>query len=107
MAFKDELKKYVELGLTKGKKAAAQAKDTVKDLGEQGVLQVEIKQLEHDIKEIYKKIGMSVYEKACNGDIASIEITGSDIDVLVKQITELKEQISERVEKIKQVKNRS
>ena len=106
MALKDDLKKYIEIGLSKGKKAAVQAKDTLKDLGEQGVLQVEIKQLEHDVKEIMLKIGESVYQKAQVEDQTSIDIDGSELKVLVSQIKDLKEQIASREDKILEVRAR-
>ena len=58
MSFWDRFKTAAATGLKASKKLLDKAGDAARDLGEQGILRLEIRELENKVKETLKELGL-------------------------------------------------
>jgi hypothetical protein len=99
MDFKQRLQEGLNKGISVSKDLFGKAKDKAQDLGEKGVLKIEIMQLEDQAGKLLGKLGIEAYEAFAAGK-KSLGRT-ADVDALVKEVEAVRLQIDEKEEKLK------
>ena len=86
MTFGDRMKEILDQGVTKSKEIAVKAGAKAQDLGERGVLMLEIKQLENQAQKLIGRLGGEAYqvftergEETLSRDNAAVKAILSDI----------------------------
>jgi hypothetical protein len=97
MTFSDRMKEVLDQGVAASKEFAIKAGSTAQKLGEQGVLMLEIKQLEGQAQKLVGRLGTEAYrafaerrEDTLSADAAPIKTILSEL-ALVKESIERKE----------------
>lgn len=101
MTFSERMKELLDQGMAASKEFALKAGAKAQDLGERGILMLEIKQLEGQAQKLLSKLGNQAYqafaernEQTLDRDIPEIESLLADIakvrDAIEQKDTELK-----------------
>lgn len=93
MDFWDRLKNTMEKGLDGSKELFGSLKERTQDLGERGVLRLEIMQLENQAEKLVGKLGARVYESLVSEGAASVDRTTAGVDELISKIDDVRQQI--------------
>jgi hypothetical protein len=94
MDFLQKMQEGFNKGMASSRELLAKAKDKVQELGEKGVLKLEILHLEDQAGKLMGKLGAHVYESFSGGK-SSLKRTG-EVDTLVTAIEDIKKQIDEK-----------
>jgi len=86
-------------GLSVSRDLMLKAKDKAQDLGEKGVLKIEIMQLEEQAGKLVGKLGAHVFEAFGEGR-KSLDRT-EEIDALIRDIEDVRRQIEEKERQLK------
>jgi hypothetical protein len=104
MDMMEKMKHAVEKGLQVSKEALGKAGDAARDLGEVGVLKLEIRELENRIKDLLKSLGIYVYEQLGKEGKASVTSKNTEIATLLSGLEHAEKEIDLRKEKIDRLK---
>ena len=96
MDFWDRMKNAFEKGLESSRDVLGKAKDRAQDLGERGVLRLEILQLENQAEKLVGKLGARTYEVLVNEGVEQVDRDTTGISDLIREIDELHERIKEK-----------
>ena len=99
MDFMQKMQDGFNKGLAASRELLHKAKDKAQELGEKGVLKVEIMQLEDQASKLAGKLGVHVFEAFSDGR-TSIEKT-EEISAIVAEIEAVKKSIEEKERQIK------
>lgn len=88
MDFMQRLQDGLNKGLNVSRDLFGKAKDKAQELGEKGVLKVEIMQLEDQAAKLMGKLGALAFESFCEGR-DSME-RSAEVDALVREIEDVK-----------------
>ncbi len=100
-SFFDKMKKYVDKGVEVSKDAFSKAGEKAQDLGEKGVLKIEIKQLESKAAHECMSLGTKVYELLVTGKQESVTADDGQISGILSEITRLKDEVAKREAELK------
>ena len=106
MTFGEKMKEILEQGAAVTKEFAVKAGAKAQDLGERGVLLVEIKQLESQVVKLIGRIGAEVYQSFAERWETSISSENIVIKDLLSQIAAAKEKIEQKESEIALRKNK-
>jgi predicted nucleic acid-binding Zn-ribbon protein len=99
MSFLDNLQKALSDGLEASKKLLSKAADKARELGEKGMLNWEISQLNGQAEKISAKIGAQTYKELVENSKASI--TKDDgLEALLQELDDIKKKVEEKEAKI-------
>jgi hypothetical protein len=96
MAFSDRLKDMVEQGLAASKDFAVKAGAKAQDLGERGVLALEIKQLEGQAQKLVKRLGAEVYRILAEQEEKIVSAEDPVIKSLLTELVSVKGAVEKR-----------
>jgi hypothetical protein len=96
MAFSDRLKDMVEQGLAASKDFAAKAGAKAQDLGERGVIVLEIKQLEGQAQKLVKRLGAEVYRILAEQEEKTVSAEDPVIKSLLDELVSVKGAVEKR-----------
>lgn len=96
MDFWDRMKNAMEKGLEGSRELLGKAKDRAQDLGERGVLRLEIMQLENQAEKLIGQLGTRTYEALVTEQRLQIDKQTEGIAELIKQIDEIHERVREK-----------
>jgi transposase len=96
MDFWDRMKNAMEKGLDSSRDVLAKAKDRAQDLGERGVLRLEIMQLENQAEKLIGKLGTRTYEALVSENRMQIDKQTEGISELIRQIDDVHARIREK-----------
>jgi hypothetical protein len=96
MTFSDRLKDVLEKGVEASKEFAIKAGAKAQDLGERGVLMLEIRQLEGQAQKLAGRLGTEVYEAFAERGETSVSAETPAINALLADITAVKEKIERK-----------
>jgi hypothetical protein len=96
MAFSDRLKGMFEQGLAVSKDFAVKAGAKAQDLGERGVLMLEIKQLEGQAQKLVSRLGMEVYRIFAEQEGKTVSAEDPVIKSLLDELKTVKEGVEKR-----------
>ena len=101
MAFVEDVKKYVDKGITASKDAFSKAGSAAERFGGQGVKRVELLQLSSQLTQNYAKLGEAVFDAVEASPEATVSARADGIAPLVEKIARLKKDIAERESALK------
>ena len=96
MEFWDRMKNAMEKGLEGSRDLLGKAKDRAQDLGERGVLRLEIMQLENQAEKQIAKLGARAYEALVTEQRMQIDKETEGISELIAEIDRIRETIREK-----------
>uniref|UniRef100_A0A7C3E5Q6 Uncharacterized protein n=1 Tax=Gracilinema caldarium TaxID=215591 RepID=A0A7C3E5Q6_9SPIR len=101
MSFGDRMKEYFGKGLETSRDLMAKAGAKAQDLGEKGVLKLEITQLQGQVQKLLGQLGTEVYTSFTEKGFQSVSSEDPEISALVAQISEVKKSIEKRENELK------
>jgi hypothetical protein len=101
MSFGDKMKEYFGKGLETSRDLMAKAGAKAQDLGEKGVLKLELAQLQGQAQKLMGRLGTEVYTAFTEKGSPTVSSEDPEISALVVQITELKKSIEKRENELK------
>jgi hypothetical protein len=103
MAFSDRLKDMFEQGLAASKDFAVKAGAKAQDLGERGVLVLEIKQLEGQAQKLVSRLGAEVYrifaeqgEKIMSADDPVVKSLLNELSLIKGAVEKREQELNDR-----------
>lgn len=96
MDFWDRMKNTMEKGLEGSRDLLGRAKDRAQDLGERGVLRLEIMQLENQAEKLIGKLGTRAYEALVTEQRAQIDKETEGVGELIAEIDDARQKIREK-----------
>lgn len=101
MTFGEKMKDFLGKGLETSRDIMAKAGAKAQDLGEKGVLKLEIAQLQGQAQKLLARLGTEVYTAFSEKNTETVSASDSEIAALVAQITEIKKSIEKREKELK------
>ena len=96
MEFWDRMKNAMEKGLDGSRDLLNKAKDRAQDLGERGVLRLEIMQLENQAEKLIGQLGTRTYEALIEENRLQVDKETEGVSDLIKEIDTIRERIREK-----------
>ena len=93
MSFSERMKDMIDKGLVASRDFAKKAGEKAKELGEKGVLKLEIAQLESRAEKLVAKLGAEVYASMVDRNVATVSRDTVAISSILKEIEDLRETI--------------
>lgn len=100
MDFWTRMRKAVDKGLSVSRDWLGKAGDAARDLGEKGVLRLEIRELEAKSKDLLLKLGTYTYEQLGREKKASITAKNQEVQAVLTELLSIEEQVQNREQKI-------
>ena len=108
MAFIDRMKELLDQGVTASKEFAVKAGAKAQDMGERGVMMVEIRKLESQAQKLIGRLGAEAYQCFVEkGDKTISAEKNETIKSLLAEIATARESIEKKEEELKQRKSKS
>ncbi len=101
MDFWDRMQQTLNQGLASSKDLFAKAGEKAKDLGEKGILRIEITQLEHQAEKLIAQLGKQVYEAFMKEGRKSLTMNTPGVNDLLQKIAEVEGRILEKEQALK------
>ncbi|MCL2243707.1 MAG: hypothetical protein FWC03_04475 [Treponema sp.] len=101
MAFSDRMKEILDQGLAVSKEFAVKAGAKAQDLGERGILMLEIKQLEGQAQKMLTRLGTEVYLAFAERDQPVIDRETVEFRTLLNELANLKDAIEKKEAELK------
>jgi hypothetical protein len=101
MTFGERMKELMEQGLAASKEFAIKAGAKAQDLGERGILMLEIKQLEGQAQKLLTRMGNDTYISFTERDQSTIDREQVEFKTTLKEITMIKEAIEKKENELK------
>ena len=96
MDFWDRVKSTMDKGLDGSRDLLGKAKERTQELGERGVLRVEIMQLENQAEKLLGQLGTRAYEALVKEGFDQISTSTSGISELIAKIDDVQSQITQK-----------
>jgi hypothetical protein len=96
MTFSERMKDLLEQGWAASKDFAIKAGEKAQDLGERGMLMLEIKQLENQAKKHISRLGSEVYAAFTERDQSTVDRETGEIKMILDDLARVKEGIEKR-----------
>ena len=101
MTFSERMKGLLDQGVAASKDFAVKAGAKAQDLGERGVLMLEIKQLESQAQKLLSRLGNEVYRAFTDRDQSSVDRDAPEIKVILAEIASIRDTIEKKDADIK------
>jgi len=96
MTFYERMMELLDQGMAASKEFAAKAGAKAQDLGERGILMIEIKQLEAKAQKILGRLGNEVYQAFAERNQDSIEKSAPEIEPLMTELADVRESLEKK-----------
>ena len=101
MTFSKRMIKLLDQGVTASKEFAVKAGAKAQDLGGQGKLMVEIKQLEFKAQKLIGRLGNEVYQAFAERNQVSVKRKSPEIETILTELAKLREAIERKETELK------
>ncbi len=101
MSFKEEIQKYLEIGIQASKEAVSKAGVAVSKFGDESVLRVEKFQFQNLLKQEISSLGLDVLKAFEDDSKDCIKAGDEEIKAHIEKIKSLKAEIAKREEQLK------
>ena len=101
MAFSDTIKEMLDQGLAASKEFAVKAGAKAQDLGERGILLLEIKQLESQAQKILARLGTETYLAFTEHNQSVIDREAVEFRTILSELALLKDTIEKKEAELK------
>ena len=106
MAFVERMKELLDQGVAASKDFAGKASAKAQDLGERGVMMLEIRQLEAQAQKLIGRLGTEAYQAFTERGEQTLSTESDPIKTLLAEIAAARESIEKKEEELKQRKNK-
>ncbi|MDR1025293.1 MAG: hypothetical protein LBL56_06150 [Treponema sp.] len=96
MAFSDRMRNLLDQGAQASKEFLSKAGAKAQDLGERGVLALEIKQMEGQARKLLERLGNEVYRCFAEESAESVSASDPEIKNILSELVSLKGAIEKR-----------
>jgi len=96
MAFIDKMREMVDQGVMVSKDFAVKAGAKAQDLGERGVMMIEVKQLESQAEKLIGRLGAEVYNAFVERNEETISADSVPIKTILSEIAATRESIEKK-----------
>lgn len=93
MDFWDRMRVTMEKGLEGSRDLLGKARDRAQDLGERGVLRIEIMQLENQAEKLMGKLGARTYEVLVKEQRDRVDRQTEGVELLIGEIDQVREKV--------------
>jgi hypothetical protein len=101
MTFSERMKDLLDQGVAVSKEFAAKAGAKAQDLGERGILMLEIKQLEGQAQKLFSRLGNEAYRAFAERDEPRIERDAPEFKAVLAEIAAVRETIERKDAELK------
>ena len=101
MSFSERMKDMLDQGVATSKNLASKAGAKAQDLGERGVLMVEIRQLEGQAQKLIGRLGAEVYQTFTERGEQTLSADSVPVKTLLSDIAAVKESIEKKEAELK------
>ncbi|MDR2595682.1 MAG: hypothetical protein LBC76_00020 [Treponema sp.] len=101
MTFGERMRDVLEQGWTVSKDLAAKAGAKAQDLGERGILMLEVKQLEYQAEKLISRLGNEAYIAFTEQDKNTIDRDTVEIRTILEEIAVVKDAIEKKEAELK------
>ena len=105
MTFSERMKEALDQGLAVSKEFAIKAGEKAQDLGERGILMLEIKQLEGQAQKLLTRMGNEAYFAFTEGDQTTIDREDLIFKTILEELAIIKEAIERKEAELKDRKS--
>ena len=106
MAFSERMRELLDQGVAASREFAAKAGAKAQDLGERGVLMVEVKQLESQAQKLIGRLGAEVYQVFSEQGEQTLSAESAQVKTLLSEISAVRESIERKDAELKLRKNK-
>ena len=96
MTFSERMKELLDQGLAASKEFAVKAGAKAQDMGERGILMLEIKQLEGQAQKLLTRLGNEAYQVFAEQNQDSLDRESPNIKALLGEIAIIREAIEQK-----------
>lgn len=96
MTFSERMKEVLEQGWAASKDLATKAGAKAQDLGERGILMLEIKHLESQAQALLTRLGSEVYSAFSDYEQETLERENSEVKNILEQLTIIRDAIDKK-----------
>jgi len=96
MTFSEKMKEYMDQGLQVSKDFMSKAGAKAQDLGEKGVLKLEVMQLQNQAQKLITRLGTEVYSAFSEHDAKTVSAEDPVINGILQELAQVKESIEKR-----------
>jgi hypothetical protein len=96
MTFSERMKELLDQGVAASKELAIKAGAKAQDLGERGILMLEIKQLEGQAQKFLGRLGNEAYKAFAERDQDALEKGTPEVTALLADIAKVREAIEQK-----------
>jgi len=106
MTFSERMKEMLDQGVAASKDFAVKAGAKAQDLGERGVLMIEVKQLESQAQKLIGRLGTEAYRTFTEREEETLSRESSTVKSILAEIAVVKESIEAKEAELKMRKNK-
>ncbi|MDR1419234.1 MAG: hypothetical protein LBI86_02560 [Treponema sp.] len=96
MTFGERMKEIVEQGISVSKDLAVKAGAKAQDLGERGVLMLEVRQLEGQAQKLVGRLGAEAYEAFAERGVKTLAADTHAVRILLAELAQIRESIEKK-----------
>lgn len=104
MDFMERLQQGFAKGLSSSRDLYGKAKGKAKELGEKGLLHLELQQLERQVEELVGQLGAKAYEHLTKGGAGGVTLETEGVKGIVNEINRVRGEIEEREEALRNLR---
>jgi len=96
MTFSERMKELLDQGVAASKELALKAGAKAQDLGERGILMLEVKQLEGQAQKLMGRLGNEAYKAFAERNQDSLDKNTPEVDALLADIAKVRDAIEQK-----------
>jgi gas vesicle protein len=96
MTFSERMMELMEQGMAASKEFAIKAGVKAQDLGERGILMVEVKQLETKAEKQLSRLGNEIYRAFAERKQSSVDRNAPEIETIMAELAKLRDAIEQK-----------
>jgi len=96
MTFSERMKELLDQGVAASKELALKAGAKAQDLGERGILALEVKQLEGQAQKLLSRLGNEAYRAFAERNQETLNRNTPEIESILAEITKVREMIEQK-----------
>ena len=106
MTFSERMKELLDQGVAASKELAVKAGAKAQDLGERGVLKLEVRQLESQAQKLIGRLGTEAYQAFTDRGEACLSVDSAKVKGILSEIAATREAIEKKEKDLKQKKGK-
>ena len=99
--FSEKMMDLLDQGVAASKEFAIKAGAKAQDIGERGILMVEIKQLENKAKKLLCQLGNEVYRTFAECNQETVDCNAPEVQTIMKELSSIREALEQKETELK------